>query len=107
MHHSRVARCVVIEGKSSMKPQHQRWLLVLLLVAAYVWMACRFMPFPANFEDSYIMYRYVQNGADGFLYEWNRNAGTVQGMTGIAWVTLLTLFTRISSFNVIDVNSYA
>lgn len=90
-----------------MKPQHQRWLLVLLLVAAYVWMACRFMPFPANFEDSYIMYRYVQNGADGFLYEWNRNAGTVQGMTGIAWVTLLTLFTRISSFNVIDVNSYA
>jgi len=90
-----------------MKLQHSPWPLVVLLVAAYVWIACRFMPFPANFEDSYIMYRYVQNGADGFLYEWNRNAGTVQGTTGIAWVTLLTLFTRLSSFDVIDVNSYA
>jgi hypothetical protein len=90
-----------------MKPQHQGLLLSFLVVAIYVWMARCFMPFPANFEDSYIMYRYVQNGAEGFLYEWNRDAGTVQGTTGIAWVTLLTLFTRLTRFDVIDVNSYA
>lgn len=89
-----------------MKPQHQGWMLVLLVVAIYVWMTCRFMPFPANFEDSYIMYRYVQNGTEGFLYEWNKTAGTVQGTTGIAWVTLITLFARLTRFDVVDVSSY-
>jgi hypothetical protein len=89
-----------------MKLHYQRSLLLILVLAVFVWLACWFMPFPANFEDSYIMYRYAQNGADGFPYEWNRHAGTVQGMTGVAWVTLVTLVTRLTRLDVIDVNSY-
>ncbi|SEA83416.1 hypothetical protein [Paraburkholderia sartisoli] len=89
-----------------MKLRYQRALLLILVLAVFVWLARYFMPFPANFEDSFIMYRYAQNGADGFPYEWNRAAGTVQGMTGVAWVTLVTLVMRITRLDVISANSY-
>jgi hypothetical protein len=77
-----------------------------MALATFIWMACFFMPFPADFEDSYIMHRYTQNGVDGFLYEWNRNSGPVQGTTGVAWMTLITVLARLTRFNVISVNSY-
>lgn len=89
-----------------MKAIHYRYLFLLMALVTFVWMSCFFMPFPADFEDSYIMHRYTQNGVDGFLYEWNRNAGTVQGTTGVAWVTLVTVLARLTRFNVISVNSY-
>jgi hypothetical protein len=77
-----------------------------MALVTFVWMACFFMPFPADFEDSYIMHRYAQNGVDGFLYEWNRNSSPVQGTTGVAWLTLVTLVAKLTRFNVISVNSY-
>lgn len=89
-----------------MKAIHYRYLMLLMALATFIWMACFFMPFPADFEDSYIMHRYTQNGVDGFLYEWNRNAGPVQGTTGVAWMTLITVLARLTRFNVIAVNSY-
>lgn len=89
-----------------MKAKHYSYALLFLALLIYLWMTCRFMPFPADFEDSYIMNRYAQNGVDGFPYQWNQHAGPVQGMTGIAWVTLVTLVARLTSFNVVAVNSY-
>lgn len=90
-----------------MKPTHYRYLVLFLVLTTYVWMTRFFMPFPADFEDSHIMYRYTQNGVDGFLYEWNRHSGAAQGTTGVAWVTLVTLLARLTRFDVITVNSYA
>lgn len=89
-----------------MKAIHYRYLTLFMALATFIWMACFFMPFPADFEDSFIMHRYTQNGVDGFLYEWNRNTGPVQGTTGIAWMTLVTIVARLTKFNVISVNSY-
>ncbi|MGA7782041.1 MAG: hypothetical protein WCA85_30615 [Paraburkholderia sp.] len=89
-----------------MKAIHYRYLMLLMALVTFIWMACFFMPFPADFEDSYIMHRYAQNGVDGFLYEWNRNSGPVQGTTGVAWLTLVTLLAKLTRFNVISVNSY-
>jgi len=89
-----------------MKLKHYSYALLLLALVAYLWMTCSFMPFPADFEDSYIMNRYAQNGVDGFLFEWNRNSPPVQGTTGVAWVTLVTILARLTKFNVVAVNSY-
>jgi hypothetical protein len=89
-----------------MKAKHLSYALLFLVLMTYLWMTCSFMPFPADFEDSYIMHRYAQNGVDGFMFEWNRNSAPVQGTTGIAWVTLITLVARLTRFNVITVNSY-
>jgi hypothetical protein len=89
-----------------MKAIYYRYLTLFVALAIFIWMACFFMPFPADFEDSFIMHRYTQNGVDGFLYEWNRNAGPVQGTTGVAWMTLITILAKITRFNVISVNSY-
>jgi hypothetical protein len=88
-----------------MKTAHYRYLLLVLV--AYVAMARFFMPFPSDFEDSYIMQRYAQNGVDGYLFEWNRHFGTVQGTTGIAWVTLVSELARLTRFSVGAINSYA
>lgn len=90
-----------------MKPKHYSYALLFLALMSYLWMTCSFMPFPADFEDSYIMHRYAQNGVDGFMFEWNPHSAPVQGTTGIAWVTLVTLLARLTRFNVISVNSYA
>jgi hypothetical protein len=89
-----------------MKAKHLSYALLFLVLMTYLWMTCSFMPFPADFEDSYIMHRYAQNGVDGFMFEWNRNSAPVQGTTGLAWVTLITLVARLTRFNVITVNSY-
>ncbi|MFP6556912.1 hypothetical protein WJ542_01020 [Paraburkholderia sp. B3] len=88
-----------------MKTAHYRY--VLLVLAAYVVITRFFMPFPADFEDSYIMQRYVQNGVDGYLFEWNRHFGTVQGTTGIAWLTLISELARLTRFSVGAIDSYA
>ncbi|SDH71347.1 hypothetical protein [Paraburkholderia phenazinium] len=90
-----------------MKPKHYSYALLFLALMSYLWMTCSFMPFPADFEDSYIMHRYAQNGVDGFMFEWNPHSAPVQGTTGIAWVTLVTMLARLTKFNVISVNSYA
>jgi hypothetical protein len=89
-----------------MKTKHLSYALLFLALITYLWMTCSFMPFPADFEDSYIMHRYTQNGVDGFMFEWNRNSAPIQGTTGIAWVTLVTFVARLTRFNVIPVNTY-
>jgi hypothetical protein len=91
--------------EGTMKTTHYRYLLLVL--AAYVVMTRFFMPFPADFEDSYIMQRYAQNGVDGYLFEWNRHFGTVQGTTGIAWLTLVSEIARLTRFSVGTIDSYA
>jgi hypothetical protein len=90
--------------ESTMKAMHYRYLLLVLV--AYVVMTRFFMPFPADFEDSYIMQRYAQNGVDGYLFEWNRHFGTVQGTTGIAWLALISEISRLTRFSVGAVDSY-
>ncbi|WP_028216070.1 hypothetical protein [Paraburkholderia oxyphila] len=90
-----------------MKLNQYRYLLLLLALITFVGMARYVMPFPADFEDSYIMDRYAQNGVDGFLYEWNQHSAPVQGTTGLAWVTLITAVARLTKGNVVSVNSYS
>jgi hypothetical protein len=79
---------------------------VVLVLAAYLVLTCFYLPFPADFEDSYILQRYAQNGADGYLFEWNRHFGTVQGTTGLAWVTLVSGLARLTRFSVGAVDTY-
>jgi hypothetical protein len=105
-HAGRISQVKTESVNLKMKPKHLSYALLFLALMTYLWMTCSFMPFPADFEDSYIMHRYAQNGVDGFMFEWNRDSAPVQGTTGIAWVTLVTLVARLTRFNVIAVNSY-
>jgi len=89
-----------------MRMLRPKYFFALIIVIVFLAAACRFMPFPSDFEDSYIMHRYAQNGADGSLYTWNKGCAPTQGTTGIAWVTLVSLVSRFAKLAVISVNSY-
>jgi hypothetical protein len=54
-----------------------------------------YLPFPSTVEDSFILFRYASHLANHHGLSWNGGIPRPQGMTGLAWATLIGLTQRV------------
>jgi hypothetical protein len=54
-----------------------------------------YLPFPSTVEDSFILFRYASHLANHHGLSWNGDTPRPQGMTGLAWATLIGLIQRM------------
>lgn len=59
--------------------------LIILLFTIFVVQILLIYPIPANFEDSFITYRYIQSISDFQFFSWNFDHKPVYGMTGLVF----------------------
>ena len=80
-------------------PKHQTLIHALgltLSIFIYAFFVRFYFQFPSTVEDSYIVFRYASHFATGHGLSWNVGLPHDQGMTGLAWSTIIGLAVRIT-----------
>src|SRR5262245_34153742 len=68
-------------------------------VVTYIFFVRFYYPFPSTVEDSFILFRYADHFAAGYGLSWNLGGSRAQGLTGVLWVVLLGLTTKITGLS--------
>jgi hypothetical protein len=87
-------RGYLISKSASRSVQTSIALLACLLI--YAFLVRFYLAFPSTVEDSFIIFRYASHAATHHGLTWNPGLPRDQGLTGIAWASLLAFFIRLS-----------